>query len=264
MSNPGPAVTTTSNSTGGVYYGTFTCQTTFSTVGAALTNPTIQSTTSVNNYCQIAIQNLSNGNNASADLVAYPDNITNDSTGFIDVGIASSGFSQSAYSVTVSNESYIFGSAPAGSGTSGDMVIATDSSGTSNSIRFYTNGFNKAIGLWAAKIIGSSGLFAFAFGRALTGSSKVIVNNGATTTYTVPAGASYVNITTSAASLAFTFPAAAALIDGIEIIINPSASVATATWSSSGATFIGSPSSLIANTSVRFIYDHATLKWYQF
>jgi hypothetical protein len=72
-----------------------------------------------------------------------------------------------------------------------------------------------------------------------------------------------VNITTSAASLAFTFPAAAAAIDGLEIAINPSASVATATWASTGATFVGAPASLAANTTVRFIYHHATAQWLQ-
>lgn len=263
MSNPGPASSTTQNVTGGVTYGTITMQVDFSTVGIALTNPNIQSTGSFNNYCQISNQNLSSGVNASSDLIAYPNNIANDGTGFVDIGITSSLFSQAAYSVTAANEAYLFGSAPAASGTSGDLVIATDSSGSTNSIRFYTNGFNKAIGLWAAKITGSSGLFSFAFGRALTGSSKIIVNNGATTTYTVPAGASYVNIATSAVSLAFTFPAANTLIDGLELAINPSAAVATVTWSSSGATFVGAPSALVANTSVKFIYDHATLKWYQ-
>lgn len=232
------------------------------TPGTTLTNPLIQATGNVNNFTQAAIQNRNAGVSSSSDHIAYPDNNANDLTGFVDMGITSSGFTDAAYSVTGQNEAYLFGSAPASSGKTGDLVIATDSTGTSNAIRFYTNGFNKAVGLFAAKIL-SSGLFTFAFGRALVGASKVIVNNGATTTYTVPAGASYVNITTSAASLAFTFPAGAAAIDGLEVTINPSASVATATWASTGATFVGAPAALTANVSVKFIYHHATLQWFQ-
>ncbi len=231
-------------------------------VGTVLTNPNIQCTNAVNNFTQVANQNKTAGASASADMICYPDNNTNDTTGFVDIGVASSTFADAAYSVTAANEAYLFGSAPAGAGKSGDLVIATDSTGTTNAIRFYTNGFNKVIGAFAAKIF-SSGLFAFAFGWALTGSSKVIVNNGATTTYTVPAGASYVNITTSAASLATTLPAAAAAIDGLRVDINPSAAVATATWISAGATFVGAPTALVANTTVSFIYHHATTQWFQ-
>lgn len=232
------------------------------TPGTTLTNPLIQATGNVNNFTQAAIQNRNAGISSSSDHIAYPDNNANDLTGFADMGMTSSVFADAAYTVTGPNEAYLFGSAPASSGKTGDLVLATDSTGTSNAIRFYVNGFNKAVGNFAAKIL-TTGLFTFGFGRALVGSSKVVVNNGATTTYTVPAGASYVNITTSAASLAFTFPAAAAAIDGLEVTINPSASVATATWASTGATFVGAPAALTANTSVKFIYDHATTKWYQ-
>jgi hypothetical protein len=241
---------------------TLTSATAQNTPGTTLTNPLIQATGNVNNFTQAAVQNRSTGTAASSDFIAYPDNNTNDLTGFADVGMTSSTFADPAYTVTTQNEAYLFGSAPSGAGKSGDLVIATDSTGSTNAIRFYTNGLNKAIGLFAARIL-SSGLFTFAFGRGLVGASKVVVNNGATTTYTVPAGASYVNITTSAASLAFTLPAAAAAIDGLEIAINPSASVATATWASTGATFVGAPAALTANQTVRFIYHHATLQWFQ-
>ena len=141
------------------------------------------------------------------------------------------------------------------------MVFATDATGTSNGIRWYVNGFNKAVTAWSLKLTGV-GLFMVGNGLALSNTSKVIVNNGATTTYTVPAGASYVFITTSAASLAFTLSAGAALIDGQVIVITPSASVATVTWASAGATFVGAPASITANVPVRLIYDHASLKWY--
>jgi len=115
---------------------------------AVLTNPTIQATNSVDNYTQISIQNKSATANASADLIAYPDNVSaSDLTGFMDFGITSSAFAQAAYAVTGQNEGYIFMSAPSGAGKTGNMVIATDATGSRNDIRFCTNGFNSASNL---------------------------------------------------------------------------------------------------------------------
>jgi hypothetical protein len=34
------------------------------------------------------------------------------------------------------------------------------------------------------------------------------------------------------------------------------------TWASSGATIVGAPSTLLANTPVCLQYSHANLKWY--
>jgi hypothetical protein len=227
-----------------------------------LTGPTLQATNSLNNYTQISIINKLNGVNSSADVITYPDN-GNDVAGWLDHGITSSGYNQAAYSVTGANEGYMFMSAPASSGNSGDFVYATDATGTSNGFRWYTNGFTKAIGAWCTKIVGASGLFMVGAGLSLSNLSKIITNIAAATTYTVPAGASYVNVTTSGASIATTFPAAAAAIDGLMITVTPGASVATATWVSTGATFIGAPAAWTANVPIRMIYDHASLKWYQ-
>lgn len=110
--------------------------------GIALTNPLIQATNNVNNYTQSGIQNLSNGVNASADHICYPDNNANDGTGFVDIGVTSSGFSQTAYACTSPNDAYVFGSAVASSGNKGNLVIWTDSTGTRNDISFGTNGFS--------------------------------------------------------------------------------------------------------------------------
>lgn len=228
--------------------------------GTVLTNPLVQAVGQVNNYTQSGIQNLSNGVNASSDHIAYPDNNTTDGTGFIDIGITSSGFAQAAYSVTGPNEPYVFGSNPSSNAAgSGDLVIATDSTGTSNGIRFYTNGFAQALGNWAMRLTGT-GLLQVAKGLANT--AKVFANNGATTTYTVPANTSYVYLTTTAASLTITLPAASAAIDGLIITIVPSAVVATLSWLSTGATFVGALTAFALNTPVRLIYDHASLKWY--
>jgi len=113
-------------------------------VGTTLTNPNVQTTNSVNNFTQIANQNKSAGTSASADVICYPDNNANDITGFVDIGMCSSGFTDATYAVTVANDAYVFGSAPSGAGKQGNLVIATDSTGSRNDIRLCTNGFNSA------------------------------------------------------------------------------------------------------------------------
>ena len=110
-----------------------------------LTNPIIGAKGNANSYVQVYNYNKSNTVNASSDFVAYPDNGT-DTAGWIDMGITSNSFTDSTYSVTARNEGYLFMSAPAGSGTSGNLVIATSSTGSNNAIEFYTGGFNSAKG----------------------------------------------------------------------------------------------------------------------
>jgi hypothetical protein len=121
-----------------------------SALGGA-TNPIIGSSGSANNYVQTYIQNLTNGVNSSADFTAYPSNGT-DAAGWVDMGITGPSFSQALFSVTGPNEAYLFGSAPSGSGTTGNLVIATDSTGTTNNIQFYNGGFNKAKNAQSATI----------------------------------------------------------------------------------------------------------------
>lgn len=109
------------------------------------TNPIISSIGNSNNYIQTYIINYANGTQSSSDFVSYPNNGT-DSSGWVDMGITSQAFSQGAFSVTTGNEGYLFMSAPAGSGTSGNLVIATDATGTYNSMEFYVGGFNSSKG----------------------------------------------------------------------------------------------------------------------
>ncbi len=121
-----------------------------------LTNPLFAGISSANNFVQAYVHNASNGSAASSDFIAYPDN-GDDLTGFIDVGITSSTFNAAAYSVTEENEGYIFMSAPDLSGTSGNLVIATDSTGANNSIEFYVGGFNKTKGTQRSFLISTAG-----------------------------------------------------------------------------------------------------------
>lgn len=92
-----------------------------------------------NQYTQVAIINSTN--TGSSDLIAYPNNITNDQLhGWVDVGIAGDAFNDPDYTITKSNDSYLFGSG-ANASVGGNLVIATDSSGSYNDIVFATGGF---------------------------------------------------------------------------------------------------------------------------
>lgn len=110
-----------------------------------ITEPTVIATANTNNWTQVSIQNLNPGVNASADFIAYPSNaLADDNTGFIDVGITSNGYNQAAYSITGPNDGYVFVSARAGDSLGGSLVLATDSTGTNNDIKFFTGGFTYA------------------------------------------------------------------------------------------------------------------------
>ena len=107
------------------------------------TNPILGTSGSANNYVQSYVLNQTNGANSSADFTAYPSNGT-DAAGWVDIGITSLGYSSTTYSITGPNESYLFGSGPTGTTGTGNLVIATDSTGTANDIQFYTGGFSQA------------------------------------------------------------------------------------------------------------------------
>jgi hypothetical protein len=107
------------------------------------TNPLMASTGNANNYIQTYIYNTNAGTSGSADFVAYTDNSA-DTSGWMDMGYTSSVYADATYSVTGPNEGYLFASAPSGASKTGNMVIATDATGSENSIQFYTGGFNQA------------------------------------------------------------------------------------------------------------------------
>lgn len=120
------------------------------------TNPIVSMAKGANNYVQSYIINNTNGTSSSADFVAYPSNGT-DSHGWVDMGITSLTYADTTYTVTGPNESYLFASAPSGSSTTGNLVIATDNTGTTNSIQFYTNGFTQAKSALRMVIDGTTG-----------------------------------------------------------------------------------------------------------
>jgi hypothetical protein len=115
------------------------------------TNPITAFTGSTNGYVQTYILNGNAGTSASADLVAYADNST-DAHGWADMGFTSSTYADATYTVTGKNEAYLFGSAPSGAGATGNMVYATDSTGSANAHQFYVGGFTQAKAAWKAQV----------------------------------------------------------------------------------------------------------------
>jgi hypothetical protein len=156
-------------------------------IGGA-TNPIVSMAKGANNYVQGYIVNNTDGVNASADLVCYPSNGT-DTSGWIDMGITGPTFSQAAYGITGANEGYIFMSALSGSGKTGNLVLATDSTGTQNAIKFATGGFgsttermridssgNLLVGTTSVPAVGATS----GFGIALQAGATILQNQNNT------------------------------------------------------------------------------------
>jgi hypothetical protein len=118
---------------------------------AGTVNPVVSMAQSANGYIQSYIYNSNTGISASADFTAYANNST-DSHGWADMGFTNVNYADTTYTVTGPNEAYLFGSAPSGSGKTGNLVLATDSTGTENVIQFYVGGFTQAKTAWVAKV----------------------------------------------------------------------------------------------------------------
>jgi hypothetical protein len=67
---------------------------------------------------------------------------------------------------------------------------------------------------------------------------------------------------TAGASFAVTLPASSSNLDGVKYVIMSTATRATTTWASSGASIVGAPATLTANTPVCLQYSHANTTWY--
>jgi hypothetical protein len=106
-----------------------------------LTNPVIIAKTTGATYVQAAI--INSDSNGSSDWIAYSDAYpgVSDDHGWMDMGMAGSSFSDPSYTITKPEDGYIFASAVNGGGKGGNLVIATDSTGSHNDIVFGAGGF---------------------------------------------------------------------------------------------------------------------------
>lgn len=67
---------------------------------------------------------------------------------------------------------------------------------------------------------------------------------------------------TAGASFAITLPASNSSLDGVKYVVMSTATRATTSWTSTGATIVGAPATLTANTPVCLQYSHANATWY--
>jgi hypothetical protein len=164
------------------------------------TNPIATFTGSSTGYVQTYIYNSTNGTGSSADLVAYANNST-DASGWADMGFTSQSYADSSYTVTGPNEAYVFGSAPSGAGSTGNLVFATDSTGSANSHQWYVGGFAQNKNAWKMQLTSTGLQLSTALGTAYGGTNvtsagtagNVLTSDGTNWTSAAPSGS---NITT--------------------------------------------------------------------
>ena len=180
-------------------------------IGGA-TNPVIAAAASANNYVQSYIHNDQAGVSSSADIACYPDNGV-DASGWIDMGITSSAYADAAYPITVANEGYIFMSAPSGAGKSGNLIYATDSTGSSNAHQWYVGGFGQAKSAYKMQLNG-------------TNLTLALPLNSTVTTGTAPFT---VNSTTQVANLSAATAGTAANVTGTIAVANGGTGIANLT-----------------------------------
>jgi hypothetical protein len=110
------------------------------TFSNTLTNPTFVAQANANDYAQIAFRNTNSGTSSSTDIIMYSNDGT-DASGWIDMGITSTNFSDPDFTITGKGDGYIFMSGSGQDGNDrGNLVLATDSTGTQNKIIFAAGG----------------------------------------------------------------------------------------------------------------------------
>lgn len=95
---------------------------------------------------------------------------------------------------------------------------------------------------------------------ALNQSPSVVTTNALTSATLINVNTYFTG--TAGVSFAVTLPAANSNLNGVKYVIMSTATRATTTWASSGASVVGAPSTLTANTPVCLQYSHANLTWY--
>ena len=113
----------------------------------ALTNPLMVASSPSGvggGYSQVAL--LNNTAEASGDFQVFVDGYDKEvsDTGWVDLGMAGSNFSDPAFEITGPQDGYVFVSAREGGTGGGSLVLATDENGTTSDIVFATGGFAAA------------------------------------------------------------------------------------------------------------------------
>lgn len=200
------------------------------------TNPITAFSSSADGYIQTYVYNQSTGTSASSDFVAYTDNST-DAHGWADVGFTSSTYADPTYTVTGPNEAYVLGSALNSSFT-GNLVYATDYTGSENAHQWYVGGFTQAKNAWKMQLTSTGLQLANALGTAYGGT-------GSTST-------TYCSLTTNVAGTLPVANGGTGNTSGQAASVANALSAGTGLSFASGTTFDGSAARTLnlANTAV--------------
>ena len=168
-----------------------------------------------NNYVQIVVQNQNSGNQATTDIVAVANNGSDNDT-FIDFGINSSGYNQTAYNLTGPNDGYLYvtGNTSTGGGnlvistyTLNDIIFSLSGSAIANEIgRFRANTNSFVVSSTTASTTASTGALIINGGAGINGTintggningaSSLNVNNSYSSNYYPYANSGDINVYT--------------------------------------------------------------------
>lgn len=145
----------------------------------ALTNPLIVASSPsgvAGGYSQVAI--LNNTAEASGDFQVMIDgyDVNVSDTGWADLGMAGSNFSDARYTITQPGDGYVFVSGKESSTNGGSLVLATDGSGVTNDIVFATGGFLTANE--KMRLLDSDGSLDIASGKITSDNDIHLTSNG--------------------------------------------------------------------------------------
>lgn len=113
-------------------------------VVSTLANVRAQFFSNNDSFAQINHQNICSGSNASTDYIVTSDN-GNDNTNYLDIGINSSTYSSTAYSITGPNDAYIYAQSKnltIGTASCADLILHTCGTTVSNErVRITSSGY---------------------------------------------------------------------------------------------------------------------------
>jgi hypothetical protein len=89
-----------------------------------------------------------------------------------------------------------------------------------------------------------------------------VVSTATLASYTISNINTYFTGTPAALAFAVTMPTASSNIDGLKYVIMSTVTRASTTWVTPGATIVGAPSTLTADTPVCFQYNNSDTTWY--
>jgi hypothetical protein len=147
----------------------------------------------VDNYAQLYVQNLNDGDEASADFAAY-NNLSDGETFFVDMGISSSGSSSNVYPILGPNTGYVISYGDGGSNTSNLLL----GSGDANTVIFAGSFDSNATVATFGTDLSTTLEGALTVEGAATINGVTTLNNFAYTTANIAAAANNTVLTTKA------------------------------------------------------------------